>query len=112
MKAISIALTALVSLTTTAQVHADAGLAKSKNCMSCHAEDKVLVGPAYKLIAKKYAGKQGTEAALAERIIKGTGPAGQGWNKEGKAALAVMPPNPNVNADEARKLVKWILSIK
>ncbi|MEY2682857.1 MAG: hypothetical protein RJA09_1, partial [Pseudomonadota bacterium] len=35
---------------------ADEALAKSKNCMACHAVDKKLVGPAYKEVAKKYAG--------------------------------------------------------
>ncbi|MFA6615996.1 MAG: c-type cytochrome, partial [Hydrogenophaga sp.] len=35
---------------------ADEALAKSKNCMACHAVDKKLVGPSYKEVAKKYAG--------------------------------------------------------
>ena len=38
------------------QVLADEALAKAKNCMSCHAIDKKLVGPAYKDVAAMYKG--------------------------------------------------------
>ncbi|MEY2632231.1 MAG: hypothetical protein RIR00_885 [Pseudomonadota bacterium] len=112
MKAIYVAMMAVAGVALAGQAQADEALAKAKNCMSCHAVDKMVVGPAYKDVAKRYAGKKDAEATLADHIIKGTGPAGAGWQKEGKAALAIMPPNPTVNADEAKKLAKWVLAAK
>ncbi len=82
---------------------ADEALAKSKNCMACHAVDKKLVGPAYKDIAKKYAGQGDAQAKLADKVVKG----GSGvWG------AIPMPANPQVSADEAKKLVGWVLSLK
>lgn len=85
----------------TAQAADEEALAKSKNCLACHAIDKKVVGPSYKDVAKKYTAKD--EAMLAEKVIKG----GKGvWGP------VPMPANPSVTPDEANKLVKWILSLK
>lgn len=82
---------------------ANADLAKAKNCLACHAIDKKLVGPAYKDIAKKYAGDRGAEANLAKKIREG----GVGaWGQ------IPMPSNPQASADEARTLARWVLSLK
>ena len=79
---------------------ASADLAKAKNCLACHAVDKKLVGPAYQEVAKKYAGQGDAVAKLADKIQKG----GSGvWGQ------VPMPPNPQVNADEAKKLAEWVL---
>jgi cytochrome c len=78
-------------------------LAKSKNCMACHAMDKKLVGPAYKDVAKKYAGDKDAEAKLVKKVIDG----GSGvWGP------VPMPPNKQVSEAEAKTLVQWILSMK
>ena len=80
---------------------ADQALAQSKNCMSCHAIDKKLVGPAYKDVAAKYKGDASAAAKLATKIQKG----GAGvWGP------VPMPANPQVNDADAKKLVAWILS--
>ena len=82
---------------------ADEALAKSKNCLACHAIDKKLVGPSYKDIAKKYAGDAKAADMLATKIQKG----GAGvWG------AIPMPANPQVNDAEAKKLVTWILGLK
>jgi len=82
---------------------ADEALAKAKNCMACHAADKKLVGPAYKDVAKKYAGDAKAADKLAEKIIKG----GSGvWG------AIPMPANPQVNAADAKKLAIWVLGQK
>ena len=82
---------------------ADEALAKSKNCMACHAVDKKLVGPAYKDIAKKYAGDAKAADMLATKIVKG----GSGvWG------AIPMPANPQVNEADAKKLASWVLSQK
>ena len=92
-----------MTLSVAAPAMADEALAKSKNCMSCHAVDKKLVGPSYKDVAKKYAGDAKAVDNLAAKIIKG----GSGvWG------AVPMPPNANVNADEAKKLAQWVMSLK
>jgi cytochrome c len=101
MKRALFALVAAVSVT--APAFADQALATSKNCMACHAADKKLVGPAFKDIAKKYAGDKAAADKLAEKVIKG----GAGvWGP------VPMPANPQVSADESKKLVAWILATK
>ena len=82
---------------------ADEALAKSKNCMACHAVDKKLVGPSYKDVAAKYAGNAGAIDMLAAKIIKG----GSGvWG------AIPMPANTQVNEADAKKLAAWVLSVK
>lgn len=102
MKAMSVVLLATAGLVMSSQAAADEALAKAKNCMACHTVAQKLVGPAYKDVAAKYAGK-GAEAKLAESVIKG----GKGnWGE------IPMPPNPAVTPAEAKKLVAWVLSQK
>jgi cytochrome c len=82
---------------------ADEALAKSKNCMACHAVDKKLVGPSYKDVAKKYGGDAKAVDALAAKIVKG----GSGvWG------AIPMPANPQVNDADAKKLAAWVMSHK
>ena len=86
------------------QSHAadEEALAKSKNCLTCHAVDKKLVGPAYKDIAAKYKGDSSAPAKLAAKVKAG-----------GKGAWGEMPMPPNnVTDDEASRLVAWVLSQK
>jgi len=86
-----------------APVLADQALATAKNCMACHAVDKKLVGPAYKDVAKKYAGDAKAADMLATKIMKG----GSGvWG------AIPMPANPQVSDAEAKKLAAWVLSQK
>ena len=103
MKAVYVALMAAgVVLAGQAQADAGADLAKAKNCLSCHAIDKKLVGPAYKDVAAKYKGDKGAVDKLAAKIKAG----GKGvWGE------IPMPPN-NVTPEEAKTLVTWVLSQK
>ncbi|MDX9699820.1 MAG: c-type cytochrome [Rhodocyclaceae bacterium] len=102
MKAIVAATAALGVLFAAAPASADEAMAKAKNCMACHAVDKKLVGPAYKEVAGKYAGQADAVAMLADKIQKG----GSGvWGP------VPMPPNPQVNDDEAKALAEWVLSL-
>ena len=50
---------------------ADEALAKTKGCTACHANDKKVIGPAYKEVAKKYKGKADAEAKLTAFLSKG-----------------------------------------
>ena len=81
---------------------ADEALAKSKNCLSCHATDKKVVGPSYKDVAAKYKGQGDAVAKLAAKIKAG----GKGvWGE------VPMPPN-KVSDEEAKKLATWVLATK
>jgi cytochrome c len=92
----------LATVIVAAPAVADQALAQKKNCMACHAVEKKVVGPAYKDVAKKYAG-QNAEAKLAAKIKQG----GSGvWG------AIPMPANPQLSDAEARQLVAWVMSLK
>lgn len=94
---------ALVSFAAANDATASPELARSKNCMACHAVDQKLVGPSFKDVAVKYANDKDAETRLAKKIREG----GSGvWGG------VPMPANPQVSADEARALAKWVLSHK
>ena len=99
--AVTAALAACFAVST--PVLADAALATAKNCTSCHAVDKKVLGPSYKEVAAKYAGQADAVDKLASKIMKGGSGA---WGP------VPMPANAQVSADEAKKLVTWILSLK
>lgn len=80
---------------------ADEALAQRKGCLACHGIDNKIVGPAYKDVAKKYAGQDVTDP-LSQKVIKGGG---------GVWGQMAMPPMA-VSAEEAKQLVEWILSLK
>jgi cytochrome c len=102
MKKLLIATAVGLSLTSGAAL-ASADLAKAKNCMACHANDKKLVGPAYKDVAAKYAKDKDAAAKLARKIREG----GVGvWGQ------IPMPANPQVSEAEALTLARWVLTIK
>ena len=96
-------ITLAMALSVAAPAMADEALAKSKNCMACHAVDKKLVGPAYKDVAKKYAGQKDAEATLVSHVLKGSKDV---WGP------VPMPANANVPEAEAKKLVARVLSLK
>ena len=78
-------------------------LAQKNACMSCHGVDKKIVGPAYKDVAKKYAGDAGAAAKLAAKVKAG----GKGvWGE------IPMPPNPQVKPEDLHKIIAWVLSLK
>lgn len=102
-KLLSVIACAAAGLAVVTPALADLQLATAKNCMACHAVDKKLVGPSYKDVAAKYAGQKDASDKLAAKVMKG----GAGvWGP------VPMPANPQVSADEAKKLVAWILAQK
>jgi cytochrome c len=72
------------------------------DCLTCHKVMDAFTGPAYIAIAKKYAGQPGIEDSLASKIIKG----GSGvWG------TIPMTAHPTVSEDDAKMMVKYILSL-
>ena len=77
-------------------------LATKSGCTACHSVDKKIVGPAYKDVAKKYAGDKGAQAKLEKKVKAG----GSGvWGE------VPMPPNTQVSEGDVKKLVQWVLSL-
>ena len=98
---------ALIILTLAAGVtspaFADQALASARNCMSCHAMERKVVGPSFKEIAARYANDKGAADRLAGKIVRGGGGA---WG------AVAMPANPQVTPDEAKRLAAWVLNQK
>lgn len=82
---------------------ADEKLARERACLSCHAVERKLVGPAFRDVAKRYAGDREAEARLAKKIRSG------GAGAWGTLAMA---PNPAVTEADAQKLARWVLSLE
>jgi cytochrome c len=98
-----LALASILAIVAASAAYASPDLAQKKNCLACHQTDKKLVGPSYKEVAAKYSGQKDAVAKLAEKIQKGgTGVWGQ----------VPMPANPQVNAEEAKTLATWVMTIK
>lgn len=80
-------------------------LANVKGCPACHELDTKKVGPAYKDIAKKYAGQKDVQNKLVKKVLDG----GSGiWGNVPEPANKTM----GVTEADAKKLVAWILSLK
>lgn len=78
-------------------------LIAGNDCLGCHKVEDRVNGPAYREVANKYAGQPGIEDTLAQHIIKG---------HVGNWGEIPMTPHPNLSLDDARLMVKYILSLK
>ncbi|MBC6989559.1 MULTISPECIES: c-type cytochrome [Hymenobacter] len=80
-----------------------AKLITASDCTSCHKERDLLVGPAYTAVAQKYPATDANITMLANKIIQG----GKGnWGE------VAMTPHPGVPVEDAKEMVKYILSLK
>ena len=78
-------------------------LVAKSNCLTCHKINEKLIGPAYKDVANKYAGKDTALTYLAHKVISG----GKGvWGD------VMMTPHPDVSEADAEQMVKYILLLK
>ena len=76
-------------------------LAEKSGCLACHGARQRLVGPSLAEIAARYRTDAGAEQLLSAKVKTG----GQGvWGN------VPMPPNPQLQENEARTLVRWILT--
>jgi len=77
-------------------------IAKS-DCIGCHNKDKKIIGPAYVDIAAKYPLTDENVDHLAGKVISG----GMGvWGE------IPMTPHESLSKDDAKTMVKYILSLK
>ena len=77
-------------------------LAKSNNCMACHQVERKRVGPAFTLIAQRFANQDGALEYLANTIRHGG---------RGRWGAVPMPAQPQVNPADAQLIAAWILSL-
>ncbi|MFA6275715.1 MAG: c-type cytochrome [Pedobacter sp.] len=73
------------------------------DCIGCHHKEDKLIGPAYQEIAAKYPSTDENVNLLADKIVKG----GKGvWGN------IPMTPHTKITNDEAKLMVKYILTLK
>jgi cytochrome c len=77
-------------------------LVQKSNCLSCHLEDKKLVGPSFQDIAKRYKKDPKAFETLSESISEGG---------SGKWGDIPMPPQPMLNIQEVSQIIDYILEI-
>lgn len=78
------------------------GLVQKNNCLSCHSEDKKLVGPSFQDVAMKYKGNPDAFEILSKSILEGG---------SGKWGDTPMPPQPTLNNPEIAQIIDYILEI-
>jgi cytochrome c len=78
--------------------NASLDLARSKNCMACHAVDRKLVGPSYKDVAGRYTEK---DIPHLVGVIQRGG--------SGRWGPIPMPGNASITSEEADALARWVL---
>jgi cytochrome c len=77
-------------------------LVRANDCISCHAVDRKVVGPAYLDVAKKYRGHANAVQKLSQKIRDG----GSGvWGP------VPMTPHPALTSIQIKQMVEWILSL-
>jgi cytochrome c551/c552 len=76
-------------------------LIKSNNCTACHAVDARIVGPSFKEVILKYAGKEDAVSQIAHHIRVGGA---------GKWRPVPMPPSGQPSEAEASALARYVLS--
>jgi cytochrome c len=79
-------------------------LVGQSDCLTCHKVNEASTGPAYALVAEKYAGAADTTVTrLAQKIIAG----GAGvWG------AVPMTPHPQISQADAEQMVKYVLLLK
>lgn len=72
------------------------------DCGTCHAEDRLVNGPAYQSIAERYRKSDFAIRNLSIKIIKGGA---------GNWGHTVMSAHPQISEEDAGEMVRWILSL-
>jgi cytochrome c len=78
-------------------------LAKTSGCLTCHAIDEKIVGPAYSKVAAKYSDDKDAAASLAQSIRNGS---------QGKWGRIPMPAHANMSQEDIGLLARWVLTLQ
>jgi cytochrome c len=93
-------------------------LAQRSGCTQCHSigadrsalDDTLPLGPSWQEVAAKYQGQRGAARQLVRAVRAGSSADSAHWR--GQVAGQAMPPNAVVVSErDARRLVRWILSL-
>lgn len=114
---VSAAATTGVAAPATAEGESMRRLAADRGCTICHDEQPVSgttsvipPAPSWREIAARYRGSADAEDRLVRVVIGGSDPRERHWKN--RAGFAKMLPNEvETTPDEARALVRWILSL-
>ena len=93
-------------------------LATKSGCLTCHSIESgtpgpngmAPIGPAWQDVAKMYKGKPGADVFLTRVVLEGSNPYGSHW-KDKTSGLAMPPNKVAIKETDAKKLVKWILTL-
>ena len=114
-------LAALALFATSASASVDddmKSLASKSGCLTCHSIESgapgpngmAPIGPAWQDVAKMYQGKPGADVFLTRVVLEGSNPYGSHW-KDKVSGLAMPPNKVAIKEVDAKKLVKWILTL-
>ena len=82
-------------------IHHDAVLEMSKAlCFNCHAAKAKLIGPSFEQVAARYKNTPGAVDPLTKKIIDGS---------TGTWSDLKMPPHPDLEVQDVKEMVTWIL---
>ena len=76
---------------------------RESDCLTCHSLNEKMIGPAFMQVSSRYDSTDATINRLARKIISG------GLGEWGNVP---MTPHPKLTEEEARTIVKYILSLK
>jgi cytochrome c len=102
VKLLWLALAATLSLIGSARGQEPQILLQQYKCYTCHADSESKTGPAYVDVATRYRGNPQAVTILTAAIRKGAHGSGP-WH---------MPPHPEVSDADAKRMVRYILSLK
>ncbi len=78
-------------------------LVAKSDCLTCHRVAEKLVGPAYQSVAERYQVTPEVIDTLSDKIIKGG---------SGRWGVVAMTPHAQLSKEDAKTMVKYVLSLK
>lgn len=84
----------------------ESALAQKSGCMACHTVAAKILGPAFKDVAKKYAGDAKAVDKLTEKVIKG------GTGVWGQIPMPAKGGNAALKDEDIKKVVAWVMTTK
>jgi cytochrome c len=90
----------LLGVSLSSPAFANKALAEKNGCLSCHAVDEKILGPAYQDVAKKYMDLPDAKHIVMQNILKGG---------SGRWGEIPMPAQSKLSKSDAAKLADWIL---
>lgn len=101
-------LTSLLVAVSVSNVYADDAedvkeLVQASGCLSCHAIDEKIVGPAFKDVVAKYSSDPDAISNITQSIKNGS---------RGKWGRMAMPSHSSLSSEELKTLATWVMSTK